>query len=178
LRVSQGKTGTIKDRTVYVYLPSLEMVEDWKRRAERAGVSISKFIVERVEDSIRREEGEEGYLSRVELVKRLRSAEEELKKLREENRLLRRLVENLDNELKRYRAQPFLNEHFEGVRAFDKELIELLRKGGTISEDEILARLGVDPADVELVKAVSRQLEVLERYDLVEFTGKGWRWKR
>jgi len=56
------------------------MVEDWKRRAERAGVSISKFIVERVEDSIRREEGEEGYLSRVELVKRLRSAEEELKR--------------------------------------------------------------------------------------------------
>jgi predicted RNase H-like nuclease (RuvC/YqgF family) len=178
LRVSQGKTETIKDRTVYVYLPSLEMVEDWKRRAERAGVSISKFIVERVEDSIRREEGEEGYLSRVELVKRLRSAEEELKRLREENRLLRRLVENLDNELKRYRAQPFLDEHFEGVRAFDKELIELLRKGGTVSEDEILARLGVDLADVELVKAVSRQLEVLERYDLVEFTGKGWRWKR
>jgi len=36
------------------------MVEDWKRRAERAGVSLSKFVIERVEDSIRREEG---YLS-------------------------------------------------------------------------------------------------------------------
>ncbi|RLG91768.1 MAG: hypothetical protein DRO36_03405, partial [Candidatus Hecatellales archaeon] len=73
-----GKTGTIKDRTVYVYLPSLGMVEDWKRRAEKAGVSLSKFIVERVEDSIRQEEGEEGYLSRLELVRRLRKAEEEL----------------------------------------------------------------------------------------------------
>ena len=60
-----GKTETIKDRTIYVYLPSLEMVEDWKRRAERAGVSISKFIVERVEDSIRREEGEERALEAV-----------------------------------------------------------------------------------------------------------------
>ena len=173
-----GKTETIKDRTVYVYLPSLEMVEDWKRRAEKAGVSLSKFIIERVEDSIRREDGEEGYFSRAELIRRLRDAEEELKKLREENRLLRKLVENLDGELKRYRAQPFLDEHFEGVRTFDKELIELLKKSGTISEDEILARLGIDPADVELVKAVSRQLEVLERYDLVEFTGKRWRWKR
>jgi hypothetical protein len=43
-------------------------------------------VVERVEDSVRREEG---YLSRGELVERLRSVEEELKKLREENRLLR-----------------------------------------------------------------------------------------
>jgi len=41
------------------------MVEGWKAGAERAGVSISKFVVERVEDSIRREEGEESYLSRL-----------------------------------------------------------------------------------------------------------------
>jgi len=63
-----------------------------------------------VEDSIRREECEEGYLSRAELIRRLRDAEEELKRLREGNRLLKRLAENLDNELKRYRAQPFLQE--------------------------------------------------------------------
>ena len=74
---NRGKTETIKDRAVYVYLPSLEMVENWRRRAEKAGVSISKFVVERVEDSIRREEGEEGYLSRAELVRRLRGDEEE-----------------------------------------------------------------------------------------------------
>jgi predicted RNase H-like nuclease (RuvC/YqgF family) len=174
---NKGKTETIKDRAIYVYLPSLEMVEDWKRRAERAGVSISKFVVERVEDSIRREEGEEGYLSRAELVKRLRSAEEELKRLREENRLLKRLVENLDNELKRYRAQPFLQEAFEGVRRFDRDLIELLRRGGSYTQEEILAHLNIDPSDVELVKAVDRQLEALEAYGLVEYRGRGWRWK-
>jgi hypothetical protein len=48
--------------------PSLETAENWKRRAEKAGVSISKFVIERVEDSIRRE-GEEGYISRAELIK-------------------------------------------------------------------------------------------------------------
>jgi predicted RNase H-like nuclease (RuvC/YqgF family) len=153
------------------------MVEDWKRRAEKAGVSVSKFVIERVEDSIRREEGEEGYLSRAELVKRLRSAEEELKRLREENRLLKRLVENLDNELKRYRAQPFLQEAFEGVRRFDRDLIELLRRGGSYTEEEILAHLNIEPSDVELVKAVDRQLEALEAYGLVEYRGRGWRWK-
>ncbi|MEM2717611.1 MAG: hypothetical protein QXJ13_00005, partial [Candidatus Bathyarchaeia archaeon] len=101
-RANRGKTETIKERTVYIYLPSLEMVEDWKRRAERAGVSLSKFVIERVLDSIRREDGEEGYLSRADLIKRLRNTEEEVKRLREENRLLRKLVENLDNELRRY----------------------------------------------------------------------------
>ena len=172
----RGKTQTIKDRAIYVYLPSMEMVEDWKRRAEKAGVSLSKFVIERVEESIRREEGEEGYLSRAELIKRLRDAEEELKKLRNENRLLKKLTENLDNELKRYRAQPFLEEAFEGVRRFDKDLIELLKKGGSYTQEQILAHLNIDPSDVKLVKAVDKQLETLEAYGLVEYKGRGWKW--
>ncbi|MEM3752707.1 MAG: hypothetical protein QXM65_07165 [Candidatus Bathyarchaeia archaeon] len=177
MKPDRGKTKTIKDRAVYVYLPSLEMVEDWKRRAEKSGVSISKFVIERVEESIRREEGEESYVSRAELVKRLRNAEEELKKLRDENRLLKRLAENLDNELKRYRAQPFLEETFEGIRRFDKDLIELLRKGGSYTQENILSHLNIDPSDADLVNAVSKQLEALEAYGLVEYKGRGWKWK-
>lgn len=171
------KTETIKERAIYVYLPSLEMVKDWKEKAEKAGVSVSKFVIERVEDSIRREEGEEGYLSRLELVRRLKSAEDELKSVRKENRMLRKLAENLDNELRRYRAKPFLVEDFEGVRRFDRDLIELLRKGGSYTQEEILAHLNIDPSESDLVKAVSKQLEVLEAYGLLEYKGRGWRWK-
>ena len=174
---NKGKTETIKERAVYVYLPSLGMVEDWKRRAKKAGVSISKFVIERVEESIRREEGEEGYLSRAELIKRLRDAEEELKKVKNENRLLKKLAENLDNELRRYRAQPFLEKAFEGVRRFDRDLIELLRKGGSYTEEQILTHLNIDPSDTDLVKAVSKQLETLEGYGLLEYKGRGWKWK-
>jgi translation initiation factor 2B subunit (eIF-2B alpha/beta/delta family) len=171
------KTETIKERAIYVYLPSLGMVEDWKRRAEKAGISISKFVIERAEESIRREEGEEGYLSRADLIKKLRDAEEELKKARNENRLLKKLAENLDNELRRYRAQPFIEETFEGVRRFDRDLIELLRKGGSYTQEQILAHLNIDSSESDLVKAVSKQLEVLEGYGLLEYKGRGWRWK-
>jgi len=171
------KTETIKERSVYVYLPSLEMADDWKQKAEKGGVSISKFVIERVEESIRGEEGEEGYLGRAELVKKLRDAEEELKKARNENRLLKKLAENLDNELRRYRAQPFLEESFEGVRKFDKDLVELLRKGGSYTQEDILAHLNIDPSDSDLMKAVSKQLEALEGYGLLEYRGRGWRWK-
>jgi hypothetical protein len=177
VKAGRGKTETIKDRAIYVYLPSLEMVEDWKHRAGKAGVSVSKFVIERVEDSIRKAEGEEGYLTRLELIERVRKAEDELKKLRDENRMLRRLVDNLDKELKRYRAKPFLEESFEGIRMFDKELIYLLKRGGTFTDDDVLANLNIDPSDTELVKAVGKQLEALEGYGLVEYTGKGWRWK-
>jgi len=171
------KTETIKERAIYVYLPSLEMVKDWKRRAEKAGVSVSRFVIERVEDSIRREEGEEGYLSRLELIKRLEKAEEELKGLRNENRMLKMLAENLDNELRRYRAKPFIEEGFEGVRTFDRDLIELLRGGRSHTQEEILAHLNIDPSDTELVRAVTKQLEALEAYGLLEYKGRGWRWK-
>ena len=107
----------------------------------------------------------------------MRKAEDELKSLREENRLLKKLVDNLDKELKRYRGKSFLEESFEGSRAFSRELIDLLKKGITLSGDEILANLNIELSDTDLVKSVNRQLEALETYGLVEFTGKGWRWK-
>jgi hypothetical protein len=173
---NKGKTGTIKKRAIYVYLPSLEMIRDWKHRSKKAGTSISKYVIERVEDSIRREDGEEGYTSRLELIERLRKNEEELKKTRDDNRLLRKLVENFDTELKRYRSQPFIEEGFQGVRSFDRELIQLLKTGELLSDDEILSRLNISPTDTDLVKAVSGQLQVLESYGLVEFRGRGWKW--
>jgi len=174
---NRRKTETIKDRAIYVYLPSLEMAKEWKQRAKKGSVSISKFVIERVEGSIRREEGEEGYLGRAELIKKLRDAEEDLKKVRNENRLLKKLAENLDNELRRYRAQPFLEEAFEGVRKFDKDLVEMLRKGGSYTQEDILVHLNIDPSDSDLVKAVTKQLEALEGYGLLEYKGRGWRWK-
>jgi predicted RNase H-like nuclease (RuvC/YqgF family) len=172
----QRKTETIKERTVYVYLPSEEFLEEWRRYAEASGKSLSKFVFEVVEDYIRKTE-DKGFESRLELIKKLRSLEEETKQLRDENRMLRMLVKNLEKELRKYRAQPFLEPSFEGIRRFDRELIELLRSGETFSEEEILDRLGVDPSETDYVKAISKQLEILEQYGLVEFTGRGWRWR-
>jgi len=43
-----------------------------------------------------------------------------------------------------------------GVRQFDKDLIELLKSGRTLSDEEILSSLNIDPADANLVKAVSK----------------------
>ncbi|RLI19691.1 hypothetical protein DRO47_06025 [Candidatus Bathyarchaeota archaeon] len=91
-------------------------------------------------------------------------------------RLLERAVERLEEELRRYRARPFLEEEFEGVRVYEKELINLLKSREVVSSDEIFAHLGVDPSESAVIKAISRQLENLEAYGLVKYTPTGWRW--
>jgi hypothetical protein len=74
-------------------------------------------------------------------------------------------------------VKPFIDEAFVGIRSFDRELISVLKRGGTFNERELLEEIGVDRGDIDLVKAVNRQLEALEDYNLVVFTSKGWRWK-
>lgn len=170
-----GKTETIKQRAIYVYLPSIEMVERWKGLAKKQGTSISKFVAEHVENSLRQEE-EPDFKSRAELLREIGVLREELEEEQKRNRRLDLVIDKLEEELRRYRAKPFLDEEFEGLRKFQKELIELLREGGLLGSSEILSRLGIDPREHESVKAVSKQLEILESYGLVAATSKGWRW--
>ena len=85
-------------------------------------------------------------------------------------------MERVETELRRYRAEPFLEENFQGIRKYDKRLIELLKKGEAIDSDRLLRLLRISPKETELVKAVGKQLENLEAYGLVQKTRRGWRW--
>ncbi len=175
------KNKQLTERAIYVYLPTVGMANGWKQRASKARVPISKFVIEHVENSLKQEADRKiSFTSRVELLDLLQEKDEEIASLKNENRLLKMLADNLDRELKRYRAQPFLDEgrrkKFAGKRAYDKELIEVLRKNESIDNDHILKELGIKPKDTELVKAVNKQLELLQAYGLVEPTRRGWRW--
>jgi len=90
--------------------------------------------------------------------------------------MLKILVENLEKELRLHRARSFLEEGFVGVRRFSRELIDLLKEHKALGPDEILELLNIDPAETELVKAINKQLEILEEYGLVEYSGRKWRW--
>ena len=172
-----GKTESIKQRSIYVYLPSLEMVEEWKAKASKAHTSISQFVIEHVGNSLRQEEGEEDFKPRAELIQQLHDKDAQMEKLTRESEILKLALERVENELRRYRAEPFLQEDFRGVRAYDKRLVELLRKGEAVDSDHLLRLLKIDPRDTPLVKAISTQLENLEAYGLVDKTRRGWRWR-
>jgi len=169
------KTETIKERSIYVYLPSHEMVRDWKKQAKKQGVSISKFVIEHVENSLQQEE-DPSYSSRGELVNELCKLKDELKDLKSDNRQKKVVIDRLENELRRYRSEVFLEEGFEGVRTYDKELVGILKQREVIDDGGLLRELNIDPRESDLVKAVSKQLENLEAYGLVAFTRRGWRW--
>jgi hypothetical protein len=165
----------IRERSVYVYVPSVQMLQDWKGKAKKAHAPLSKFVLEHVNNSLRQEEGED-YKPRVKLIEELRKKDEELQKLSRENEIIKLALERVETELRRYRAEPFLDDGFQGIRKYDRKLIELLRKGKAVDSDRLLHLLRINPREGDLVKAVSRQLENLQGYGLVRKTHHGWRW--
>ena len=172
------RTGRLADRAIYVYLPTVEMADEWKSLSDRARISISKFVIEHVENSLKQEQEKSTFTSRHELLRELKERDEEIARLKQDNRLLKLLSENLDKELKKLRARPFEEKaaFFQGVREFDRELIELLRNNVTLDSDNLLKELGIKPKDTELVKSITRQLRNLQAYGLIEPTPRGWRW--
>ena len=170
-----GRTETIKERAIYVYLPSVEQKKKWQRHAEELGVSISKFVIEYVENSLRKEE-EPSYKSRSELWKENSELRQQVKDLARKRRLLEKVADRLEQELRRYRAKPFLEEEFEGMRRYETELVDLLKSRDILTADQIFSHLGIDPSEYDVVKAISKQLENLEAYGLVKSSPRGWKW--
>jgi len=170
---SKTKSDTIKKRSIYVYLPSIETVNRWKNLASKENTSVSKFVFEHVENSL---SSSENIFNRVNLLDKVKEVDEENKQLRKENRLLNKAIENLEEELKSFRMRPFVSSKYEGIGQYDQNLINLLKKRGVVRSDEILGILGIDPMDSKNVKAVMKQLENLESYGLVKAVPGGWRW--
>ncbi len=95
----ETKTDTIKERAIYVYLPSFDTAQRWKELSEKAGTSISKFVIEHVENSLGQEEGD--YEPRIHLVKKINDLEEEVTDLYEKIRPLYRELETLEARIHR-----------------------------------------------------------------------------
>jgi len=168
------KEKELKRRAIYVYPPS-KMSEKWKRMAGESGGSISKFVIEHVENSLNRDV--EGFSSRSTLLEENKHLRETLHDKDKRVEHLGLLVEKLEEDLRFYRSKMFTDSEFTGVRSYDRKLIEILREPGTHSTEELLSRLRIKGNETEAIKAISRQLENLEAYGLVRSTMKGWIWK-
>lgn len=168
-------------RRVDVYLHAPKDKKRWKVLAKERGMPLSKWVITVVEEMLQQNESAR---PREMLLREIGELKDEIAELRERNRQLETVINQLEKEVRRYRAQPFLMEDFEGVRELDRELVRVLRESkGTdgnpkpISDQDIMTYLGVSLGESEALKALSRQLGILESYGLVESTTKGWRWK-
>ena len=168
------KKRELKKRAIYVYPPS-DVSEKWKKTAEESGGSISKFVIEHVENSLNRDV--EGFSSRSTILEENKHLRETLRDKDKRVAHLELLVEKLEEDLRLYRSKTFTDKVFTGVRSYDRKLVEILRESGAHSTEELLSRLRIKENETEAMKAISRQLENLEAYGLARSTMKGWIWK-
>lgn len=173
-----SKTKTIKKRSIYVYLPGPDMVSKWKALAKKADSSISKFVIEHVENSLSQETQKEGHASRSELLDELRRLNEENKDLHKRTKMLDTVVDRLEEELRTYRAKPFIEEDSQHTRfrKYEPRLIDEFRKRKEIKKVELRDVLGLKQSENAVVNAMLKEIENLERKKLVIDCGGKWRW--
>jgi len=162
-----------RSRYVWLYLPSKADKERWQALAEKAKTPLSTFCISIIEERLAEDQE---FQPRGRLLKDAETLKAENKTLRDDLRQKEIVLERYEDQLKRYRAQPFQEEDYKGMRRYSSELVEVLKKRGSVDSYRLLEALGIDPRESELVKAVSKQLEELEGYKLVKTDGRSWRW--
>ena len=173
----KSKTNTIKQRLIYVYLPSEEMVNQWKGLAGKSKISISRFVIEHVNNSVQQEQDSESYKSRLQLLDSVKKLTDENKELNKKVKMQNTLIDRLEKELREYRAKPFFKNDFLGYRKYELDLIRLFKTRLEVRKDEILDFLDVSPLDTDIVKGIMQQIENLEQYGFLKDIGGKWRWK-
>lgn len=175
------KSTNVKQRTIYVYVPNKGIGDDWKRAAKKAGVSISAFVQEAVESYLARNDP---VLSKQTMEEKYRGSLAKIEILKEENVEIHRKLERMDTLLDRYEKQlkdleneKFLSDdHFNGIRRYNRRLIELFKKEKYLNEEIILDTLHIPPSDVKSIRAIDRQIENLLNYGVIKPQKGGYVW--
>jgi len=162
-----------RSRYIWLYCKSREQKEQWQALAEKADTPLSAWCASIIEERLAEDNG---LMPRHKLAKDLESLKADNESLREDLRRKELVLERYEAELRRYRAEPFQGEQFAGIRPYSKELVEILKARGHVGSYQILELLGIAPGEAEAIKAVSKQLEELEKFNLIKADGKGWQW--
>jgi len=170
------KKESIKKRTITIYLPTIAKVDAWKAVAKAAKMTLSKFVQEHVDNSLR-DEYSPGTASRRKLQQKIEQLVGELKSAENQIRRFDTLEEKLDRVLRNRHTERYSEIKFVGDRRFDRELIDQFKRRGFISFTDVLGLLKVMPNEVEVVKGIDEQLNVLDHHGLIERESTGWRWR-
>lgn len=172
----KSKTETSKNRLIYVYLPTFEITNKWKELADQSDTSISKFVIEHVENSLNQEKGQINYRTRLDLLKQLEQIKKENIELRRQNKMMNKVIERLESELHEKRVEPFIQEGYKGPREIESELTNLFRHKKEILKDELTDLLNIKSSDILLIKGIKKQIKQLEKYGLIKDRGVSWKW--
>ena len=162
-----------RSRYIWLYCKSKAQKEQWQALAKKTDTPLSTWCASIIEERIAEEDG---LIPRHKIAKDLESLKTENKTLREDLRQKEVVLQRYEAELRRYRAEPFQEDQFRGMRTYSRELVDILKARGHVGSYQILELLGIAPGEAEAIKAVSKQLEELEKFNLIKADGKGWQW--
>ena len=162
-----------RSRYIWLYCKSREQKEQWQALAEKADTPLSAWCASIIEERLAEDNG---LMPRHKLAKDLESLKADNESLREDLRRKEVVLQRYEEELRRYRAEPFQADQFAGIRPYSREIVEILKARGHVGSYQILELLGIAPGEAEAIKAVSKQLEELEKFNLIKADGKGWQW--
>ena len=91
-------------------------------------------------------------MPRHKLAKELESLKAETKTLREDLRQKEVVLQRYEAELRRYRAEPFQEDKFRGMRAYSRDLVDVLKARGHVGSYQILELLGIAPGEAKYNK--------------------------
>ncbi len=158
-----------KERYIYLYTASEKEKQRYVELAKATGVPLSKFLLSKIEEA---------------LAEKPRSRAKELEDLKEKLALLQEDVRLKDQQLRQYKALlerqkalDLLDDSLDGGE-LNERLIQVLKVNGPIHGARLLEILGVEPSDLEITLAVSKQLEILEAHGRIKKGARGWRWSR
>jgi len=158
-------------RLISLYVFSDKEKAHYLELARAAGVPLSKFLISKIEESLAEKKRKPAVS-----LKELEDLRARIHDLEEEIRLKDMILQKYQSAVEKQRSLSFLDDNFKGKRVLDLNLIDVLKKHGPIHEARLMSLLKVDPLDTELPQSVSKQLEDLEGYGLIEKGSRGWRW--
>lgn len=164
-------TEEYRGRRTEIYFPSEDFLKKWKGWAKAAKTPLSSWIFETVE-RVMDDSGEP-----------IQDIAKERSSLQDENRKLRRDLENATTLMEAYKTEAFnlrneifLQKDLRGRGQFDDRLVAVLRRGGVWRSRDLLKELDVDAKDVDAIQIVVKQLQTLQDIGIVQEGSNGWRW--
>ena len=169
------KNETIRERQINIYLKSLVQKEEWRKQASEDKMSLSSWIQYRVEDSLS-QNGDGPRYSRKHLIDRNEHLEKSNRALEQDLDVMTKAYQALDRELKTLRVKPFMDPVYQGYRELHRKLVATFREKKRVSYNDLVSVLGINPTDIESLKAVSHQINVLLDCGVLEQDLRYWWW--
>jgi hypothetical protein len=166
-----GVTMTREERRQYaqkqltIYAPNIESIQAWKAAAEGAGLPLSKFVVECIEQAIAGET--KPPVVDVELTNRLM----------EENADLRQKLERTARDAQHeYHLRMLEISDLEELKLTTRNVLITLREGGLWTPQKIADEFNREVPGVADIRLISKALANLADLELITEESKGWRY--